>query len=47
MTRMHMAAINGTANSVETKIQKDFPLCKAEKRNSHHCDQKAETEVET
>lgn len=32
MTRMHMTAINGTANSMATKIQRDFPLCKAEKR---------------
>lgn len=29
MTRMHKTAINGTAKSVETKTQNDFPFSKA------------------
>lgn len=32
MTRMHKTAINGTAKSVETKTQNDFPFSKALKK---------------
>lgn len=32
MTRMHMTAINGSATSVEAKIQNEFPFFKALKK---------------